>query len=142
MTNAQTGTLRALIVDDSRISRTKMQEMLQRAGFNHLDEAGNAEDAASMMDAKGYDIVFLDWVMPGKSGLTLLEQWREDDRYRHVAVIIVSAESESKMVLGALKAGALGYIVKPVVEEVLQENVAKAVAWLSQHGKLQDAKAQ
>lgn len=138
MTNLKIGSLRVLIVDDSRISRTKMIEMLKQAGFKNLDEAKDAAEADSKMEAHRYDIVFLDWIMPGKSGVSLLEQWRVDKLYRDVAVIVVSAESEPKAIVAALKAGALSYIVKPVVEAVLQDNITKTLAWLEQCGRFKE----
>jgi DNA-binding response OmpR family regulator len=139
MTSLKTGSLRVLIVDDSRISRTKMIEMLKIAGFPHLDEAKDAAEADAKMEAQRYDIVFLDWVMPGKSGVSLLEQWRVDKLYRDVAVIVVSAESEPKAIVAALKAGAISYIVKPVAEAVLKDNITKTLAWLEQCGRFKEA---
>jgi len=138
MTSVKVGYLRALIVDDSLIARTKLRDMLKQAGFKHLDSAVNAAEAGSKMAALRFDIVFLDWLMPGQSGISLLEQWRKDRRYDDVAIIIVSAESEQRMIDSALKAGALGHIVKPATEDVLQEHIGKAVRWLEKRRKFRE----
>ena len=130
--------LRALIVDDSNISRSRMFELCKKAGFKHLDQVENAADAAEKMDALKYDIVFLDWTMPGKSGISLREEWREDRRYDDVAIIVCSMQSDPRMVNGALKAGAISYIVKPVTEETLNEHLSKALAWLDRRQQFKE----
>ncbi len=130
MTQVKIGYLRVLIVDDSRIQRTLMHEMLKKAGFNHLDEAENATQAYDKMDALRYDVVFLDWFMPGRSGISLLGEWREDRRYDDVAVIVVSMQDHKSLIAGALKAGALDYIIKPATEPALQKSIEKALKWL------------
>jgi two-component system chemotaxis response regulator CheY len=122
--------LRALVVDDSMIWRKQLQQMLRQCGFELLDEAENAAAAADKMEAQRFDIVFLDWLMPVKSGISLLEQWRDDARYDAVAVIVISSEGERRMINSALKAGA-GYIIKPGSHEALQEHVAKAIKWIN-----------
>ncbi|HYD17806.1 MAG TPA: response regulator [Patescibacteria group bacterium] len=122
--------LRVLIVDDSRVMRASMQEMLKKAGFHHIDEAENAGEAYEKMDALRYDIVFLDWVMPGRSGVSLMEEWREDRRFDDVAVFVVSMQDDKAMISRVLKAGALSYIIKPVTESVLNNNIDKALKWI------------
>jgi len=124
------GYLRVLVVDDSRVSRKTMQEMLQQKGFKHFDEAENANQAHEKMDALKYDVVFLDWMMPGRSGISLLEEWRADRRFDDVAVVVASMQDDKRMVAGAMRAGALSYIVKPVTEDKLQKGVEDALEWL------------
>jgi two-component system chemotaxis response regulator CheY len=138
MTALKAKYVRALIVDDSRLSRKKMRDLLTAAGFKHLDDAANAAEAAAKMESLRYDLVMLDWLMPGKSGVSLMEQWRNDGRYDDVAVIVVSTEGDRRMIQGALKAGALAYIVKPVSEEELQAQIDKALAWLGARRKMKE----
>ena len=130
MLKVKVGFLRVLIVDDSRVSRTVMHELLKESGFNHIDEAENATEAYDKMEALRYDVVFLDWVMPGRSGVSLMEEWRADRRYDDVAVIVASMQNNKSMITGALKAGALDYIVKPVTEDLLQKCIKKTLGWL------------
>jgi two-component system chemotaxis response regulator CheY len=122
--------LRALVVDDSGVARKMTQEMLKDLGFKHIDEAENANDAHDKMDALKYDIVFLDWMMPGRSGISLMGEWRQDPRYDDVAVIVISMQEHQGLIAGALQAGALGYIVKPASIDKLTQAVEKALRWL------------
>lgn len=130
--------LRVLIVDDSRMQRSLMHEMLTKFGFLHVDEAENSSAAYEKMDALRYDIVFLDWVMPGRSGVSLMEEWREDRRYDDVAMFVVSMQDDKQMIAGAIKAGALSYIIKPVTEGVLLQNVEKALKWIEERRAARD----
>lgn len=130
MTDIKIGYLRALVVDDSTVSRMAMENMLEKLGFKHLDVAQNAAEAYKKMAALRYDVVFLDWVMPGQSGISLLQEWREDRNYDGVAICVVSMNNDKSQIAGALKAGALSYIVKPATEETLQRNIDKVLEWL------------
>jgi len=122
--------LRALVVDDSGVARKMHQEMLRDLGFKHINEAENANDAHDKMDALKYDIVFLDWMMPGRSGISLMGEWREDPRFDNVAIIVVSMQEHQGLIAGALQAGALGYIVKPASMDKMKQSVEKALKWL------------
>lgn len=124
--------LRVLVVDDSRVSRSMIHDLLKKAGFRHIDEAENADEAHTKMEAMPYDIAFLDWTMPGRSGISLMGEWREDGRYNDLAVVVVSMQDNKGLVAGALKAGALHYIVKPITEEKLKDGLDKTLKWLEQ----------
>ncbi|MDF3024283.1 MAG: response regulator receiver protein [Alphaproteobacteria bacterium] len=139
MPKSKIGYLRVLIVDDSRMQRNLMREMLTKFGFIHVDEAENSTQAYEKMDALRYDIVFLDWVMPGRSGVSLMEEWREDRRYDDVAMFVVSMQDDKAMIAGAIKAGALSYIIKPITEGVLLQNVDKALKWIEERRAAREA---
>lgn len=130
MAQVKIGYLRVLIVDDSGVSRTMTHDLLKKAGFKHIDEAASANQAHDKMDALKYDIVFLDWMMPGKSGVSLMGEWREDSKYDDVAVVIVSMQDHEGLVAGALKAGANSYIIKPATEAKVQKSLEKVLKWL------------
>lgn len=139
MTKVKVAYLRVLIVDDSRMQRNLMREMLLSFGFIHVDEAENSSEAYEKMDALRYDMVFLDWVMPGRSGVSLMEEWREDRRYDDVAMFVVSMQDDKGMIAGAIKAGALSYIIKPVTEGVLLLNVEKGMKWIEDRRAAREA---
>ena len=131
MAEIKVGYLRVLVVDDSAVPRMAMLKMLEKAGFRHIDVACNANEAYEKMAVLRYDVVFLDWVMPGQSGISLLEEWRADRGYDDVAICVVSMNNDKSQIASAIKAGALSYIVKPVTEDVLQKNIDKALEWLA-----------
>lgn len=122
--------IKALIVDDHLLVRKQMDRMLKDLGFTHVDQASTADEAANKLSAGRYDVIFIDWHMPGKSGVALMEQCREDRAYDSVAFVIVSAESEERFISEAIKAGATAYVVKPVTASALQVTVTRVTDWL------------
>jgi two-component system, chemotaxis family, chemotaxis protein CheY len=122
--------MKTLVVDDHIIIRRDLEKFLTNMGCRHVDQAANAEEAQKKIAGEQYNIVFLDWNMPGKSGFHLLQQCRADKAFDNVAFVIVSAESDDRYIIEALKAGATSYIVKPVSEATLQEHLIKVLAWI------------
>jgi two-component system, chemotaxis family, chemotaxis protein CheY len=130
MADMKIADMKTLVVDDHIIIRRDLEKFLNNMGCRHVDQAANAEEAQKKLAGERYSIVFLDWNMPGKSGFHLLQQCRADKSYDNVAFVIVSAESDDRFIIEALKAGATSYIVKPVSETTLQEHLAKVIAWI------------
>ncbi len=130
MADIKISDLKALVVDDHIIIRRDLEQFLKNMGCKHIDQAGNVNDAQGKMSKEHYNIIFLDWNMPGKSGFNLLQQCRANKTYDDVAFVIVSAESDDRYIIEALKAGATSYIVKPVAESTLQEHLQKVLAWI------------
>lgn len=124
--------LKALVVDDHMIVRCDIERHLKTLGVAHVDQASNVKEATDRMAGSEYSVIFLDWNMPGRSGYNLLQQCRQDSKYDTVAFVIVSAESEERYIIEALKAGATSYIVKPVAENILKDHVQRVVAWINQ----------
>lgn len=122
--------LKILVVDDHRIIRRDMEWLLKGMGCEHVHQASNAGEAEKLMTSVRYDLVFLDWNMPVKSGYHLLQQCRADLLYDGVAFVLFSAESDVGFISNALKAGAVTYIVKPVSQTALENAVQAVLAWL------------
>lgn len=124
--------LKALVVDDHMIVRCDIERHIKTLGISHIDQAANVAEATEKMARTDYNVVFLDWNMPGRSGYNMLEQCRSEGKHDNTAFVIVSAESEDRYIIEALKAGATSYIVKPVSESILREHVTRVVAWINE----------
>lgn len=124
--------LKVLVVDDHITARAYLEKNLRAMGFTHIDQASNTAQANEKLEAGSYNIVFLDWNMPGRTGYNFMQQCRQNSAYDRTAFVIVSSESGDRYVIEALKAGATSYIVKPAAESVLQDNVNKVLTWLAQ----------
>jgi CheY-like chemotaxis protein len=122
--------LRVLVVDDNVVVRKLIEANLANMGFKLIDNASNSNEAQEKISAAPYDIVFLDWNMPGKSGYALMQEYREDRKYDGMAFVMVTAESQERYVREAVKAGATGYITKPITPAGFSEKVGKVIAWL------------
>lgn len=135
MTDTRAQGLRYLIVDDSRVVIKALQQMLTDLGITNVETAASATEAEEKMASQGYDVLFLDWRMTGKSGVALMQQYREDRAYDNVAFVIVSGEDGQRYIQEALKSGATSYIVKPFKANTLADHIEKVVKWLEQRGR-------
>lgn len=131
--------MKILIADDHVIIRQILDQYLRAMGFNDIDAVSTSEDVQKKMEETLYDIVFLDWYMPGKGGFTLMKEYREERRYDSIAFVMVTAESHEKSVIEALKAGATSYIIKPIARDAFEEKVNKVLQWLESRAKAKSA---
>lgn len=122
--------MRILVADDDMAFRNHLHKNLIEMGFCSIDLVATAEEAEIRLKQKEYDIVFLDWMMPGKSGFGLLKQLREDLHYEDTAFVIVSSESRERYVIEAMKAGAICYLIKPISFVSFNDKVSKVVEWV------------
>ena len=103
---------RVLVVDDVDLFRTGLAAALEGAGFEVCGEAGDAETAVSLAEFEQPDLVVLDILMPGVSGLEAVEKILAASPSSSV-VMLTGSESEEDL-LACIKAGARGYLVKDV----------------------------
>ena len=104
---------RLLLVDDDEANRDVLARRLVRRGY-HTDLAEDGERALDLIANHPYDLVLLDHMMPGMSGLDVLQRLRETLSPAELPVIMVTAVGESANIVAALKMGANDYITKPL----------------------------
>ncbi len=112
---------RLLVVDDVPLFRAGLTSALTAAGFEVVGEAGSAESAVGKAEEYQPDLVLLDVLMPGLSGLDVVEKITAVSPHSSV-VLLTGSESEEDL-LTALKAGARGYIVKDMPFPVLVDSI-------------------
>jgi two-component system phosphate regulon response regulator PhoB len=101
-----------LIVDDEPDIRAVMRFALEDAEFRVL-EADHAAQAHRLLTTETPDLLLLDWLLPGQSGLEMAQQIKLDPKTRRVPIIMVSARgTEDDRVIG-LNSGVDDYITKP-----------------------------
>jgi two-component system chemotaxis response regulator CheY len=124
--------LNVLVVDDHMIIRKLVSTQLQGIGIKNIDSAEDGEQAMDAIETRKYDLVFLDWAMPQKTGLTVLQECREKPEFDNLAIIMLTAASEQKSVRSALEAGATSYIIKPMSINTLQDKLDHALEWINE----------
>ncbi|UCC10993.1 MAG: response regulator [candidate division WOR-3 bacterium] len=112
-----------LIVDDSIYIRSMLRRILENAGHCVCGEAANGEDAITKYDELKPDLVTMDIIMPDMSGIKAMEKIKEDNP--DAKIVIVSAMEQKPLTLEAVKAGAIGYIVKPFKPEDILVSIDK-----------------
>ena len=101
-----------LVVDDEADIREVIRFALEGAGFRVL-EAGHADDARKLLLAEKPDLLLLDWMLPGRSGLELAQQLKQSLKTRSLPIIMISARGEEEDRVRGLETGADDYIAKP-----------------------------
>ncbi|MEI7609061.1 MAG: response regulator, partial [Rhodospirillaceae bacterium] len=121
--------LRALVVDDLEIARESLGEMLRMFGLA-VAEAGSGAAALAELARAGeagerpYDLVFLDWKMPGRNGIDTARDIKAlSSLTTPPVVIMVTAYGRERIMQEAERLGLQGFLVKPVTSSVLLETL-------------------
>ena len=126
--------LTALVVDDSLTVRRQLEAALDRAGVRALS-AENAEMAMGEMSKRGFDLIFLDVVMPGIDGYELCRKIKQNPYLRGTPVLMLTSRSSPfDRARGAL-AGCDTYLVKPITWQAFYEAVDRVLAKLFQNDR-------
>ena len=103
---------RILIVDDEPAIRDMVAFALRKGDFEPV-QAGDAREAQTAIADRIPDLILLDWMLPGTSGLELARRWRREALTREVPIIMLTARGEENDRVGGLEAGVDDYVVKP-----------------------------
>ena len=115
---------KVLTVDDSRTMRDMVTFTLKGAGYDVL-EAGDGQQALTVIAANKVDLVITDLNMPVMDGLTLIKRLRAAPAHRTLPILMLTTESDEKKKAEGRTAGATGWIVKPFNPEKLISVVQK-----------------
>jgi len=103
---------RILIVDDEPAIREMVAFALRKGDYEPV-HAGDAREAQTAIADRVPDLILLDWMLPGTSGLDLARRWRKETLTREVPIIMLTARGEENDRVGGLEAGVDDYVVKP-----------------------------
>jgi two-component system chemotaxis response regulator CheY len=112
-----------LITDDTLFMRVTLKGILGANGFTDIVEASNGEEAISQFKKHHPDLILMDITMPGMDGITATRKIREIDP--KAKIVICSAMGQKEMVMEAVQAGAIDFIVKPFQTDRVIESVRK-----------------
>jgi len=113
---------RVLVVDDTEGNRDALSRRLERRGFAVMSAADGPE-ALQLLSKHPFDLVLLDVMMPGMSGLEVLEQVRRDRSPAELPIIMATAKDQSEDIVKALTLGANDYVTKPLDFPVVMARV-------------------
>jgi NarL family two-component system response regulator LiaR len=106
-----TGSIRILIVDDHAIVREGQRALIDtEPGMEIVGEAADGVQAVEMARSLQPDVILLDLVMPRKGGMEAIDEIRAHDP--HARILVLTSFAEDEQVYAAIKAGALGYLLK------------------------------
>jgi NarL family two-component system response regulator LiaR len=120
-------TIRVMLVDDHAMVRRGLAAFLKStADLELVGETSNGQEALEVCDHTQPDVILMDLVMPKMDGAAATRAIRE--RWPHVQVIALTSFQEKELVQGALKAGAISYLLKNVSADELAKAIRAAYA--------------
>jgi two-component system phosphate regulon response regulator PhoB len=111
-----------LIVEDEADLALMMRYNLEAEGF-HVSAAVSGDEAAELMRETVPDLILLDWMLPGLSGIELCRRWRAREETARVPIIMITARGEEEERVRGLATGADDYMVKPFSIPELQARI-------------------
>ncbi len=114
--------MKILIVDDSLVIRNEMRSIIEQLGHNAI-LAENGKKAISLYGSEKPDLVTMDMAMPVVDGLTALKNIISMDS--KAKVIMSTSNSFKGKVIESIKAGALGYMLKPITMDKMKDTMSK-----------------
>lgn len=119
-----------LIVDDMNTMRRIIKGMMTKIGCNNIAEADDGIPAWKLLNeahdsGSPFQFILSDWNMPGMTGLDLLKKMRQDEKFKKIPFLMITAEGEQANVVIAVQAGVSNFIIKPFSQDTLQEKIKK-----------------
>ncbi len=125
------GQKKVLVVDDNYVSRTVLEKMLEIMSFRVVQvesaEAGLAEMETAAENKDPFDLVLMDYQMPGMDGLQAAEKIKASRQEHIPAIIMVSAYAREELIHKANRMGLDGYLIKPVSPSLLADSIMSAL---------------
>jgi DNA-binding NtrC family response regulator len=115
---------RVLIIDDEAAIRETLQILLEEDGYEVIN-AQDGEEGLHLLDSQVVDLVLLDFQLPDRNGLEILQEIRERDQ--EMPVIMLTAHGSPETERSAMELGAANFIAKPWTNEKLQADVRAAI---------------
>lgn len=115
---------RLLIVEDEETLCESLKRVLVKDGYE-VDAVDSAESALKKFEEATYDLIITDIILPGIDGIELLRMIKE--KFQEQIVIVITAYASIETAVGALRAGAYDYVIKPIIHEEIKRIVRIAL---------------
>src|SRR5512146_31355 len=123
----ETTTIRVMIVDDHALVRSGLEAfLLVQKDLKLVAQAKNGQQAITLCAETRPDVVLMDLLMPGMSGIEAIHQIKQQSP--RVQCIALTSYKDQELVQGALQAGAIGYLLKDLSAEELASAIRSACA--------------
>ena len=127
--------LNILVVEDEEAIREMLVMALEQTGLSVI-AVSSAEQAQQALAENMVDLMLLDWMLPGISGIELARRLKNDSGYKELPIILLTARGEEEDKIRGLEIGADDYVTKPFSPKEL---IARIKAVMRRSGKLSDS---
>jgi PleD family two-component response regulator len=111
------------VVEDERVSRTMIVELLKKMGINKIVASTNGQIALDKLKTQKVDLIISDWHMPVMDGLEFFRAIKKENLLEDTPFLMVTVEDSKEKVVEALKMGIRDYIVKPLHKSSFESKV-------------------
>ena len=108
-----------LIVEDELDIGRLLYMQVENMGYK-AEHVSSGEEALALLNRNHYDLLLLDWMLPGLSGIEIAQLVRKMDSMKDLAILMLTAKSDPDNIVEGLEAGADDYITKPFSVEILK----------------------
>lgn len=114
---------KVLIVEDEMDIGRLLYMQVQNMGYD-AEHVSSGEEALALLNRNNYDLMLLDWMLPGLSGIEIAQLVRKMDSMKDLAILMLTAKSDPDNIVEGLEAGADDYISKPFSTDILKARMA------------------
>lgn len=114
-----------LVVDDDPMNIKIAKHMLEEK--YDVGTAQSGTEALESLDRKRPDLILLDLHMPGLSGFDVIDRLKADESYKDIPVVFLTADVDRETEVRGFKAGAMDFITKPFMEEIVKQRVERII---------------
>jgi len=117
-----------LVIDDQRMMVDVVEAMLRKAGYREVETVTVSREAIAAFERFRPDLVLLDLHIPGRDGFDVLSDLRDRDQATPMPVLMLTADNEPAVHIGALEPGVLALPTTPIEEPMLLARVRNLAA--------------
>ncbi|MDH4414860.1 MAG: response regulator [Rhizobium sp.] len=128
-----------LIVEDNPTNAMIIKHLAKKVTVEEIKVAGDGNTALMLCHAEHFDMLIVDHLLPGMSGLQFVDAVRLMDRYRNVPVVMVTADDEPRLREEAKAAGVTDFLHKPVEAVAFRKLLADHLGAAAVHPELRSA---
>jgi two-component system, chemotaxis family, chemotaxis protein CheY len=118
--------MKVLVVDDSAVMRKVIIRELEKANVTEIKEACDGIEGLQAASQTTFDLILMDWNMPGMLGIDVVRKLREAGV--QTPIMMITTEGEKTNVVLAIQAGANNYLIKPFTPEDFAQKIAQLSA--------------
>jgi len=122
---------RILVIEDEAAIREMLGYALMKEGY-HFEEAADVEDARRVIERRKPDLILMDWMLPGVSGVDYARRLRSSVETKDIPIIMLTAKGEEADKVKALDLGSDDYITKPFSTKELLARIRAVIRRTSQ----------
>lgn len=119
--------IKIAVVDDAEFTRKTVVDILEKSEFDVVGQAGNAEEAISLVGSTKANLFLIDVVMPNISGMELAKKISEVSN-RPISIIMMSSLDLENIIIESISNGAIDFLAKPFDAETLKRSVLKVAS--------------